>query len=216
MIYGGLRAVPAWFHPLTPATYLAFAGAGGALLTALLARISGEPAALLEVLALVLLLAAWGIKLLWWNRALSRGFGPSTPETATGLGALGRVRLFQPPHDGPNYLTREMVHRVGRRHAARLRRIALLAGAALPVAAVAVSLAAGGLWPLLLIAALAHLVGILAERWLFFAEAKHAVGLYYDETVARREGAERKARQSSRVSKLRAPRSWGGPGRAGS
>jgi DMSO reductase anchor subunit len=185
MIYGSLRAVPTWFHPLTPASYLAFSGAGGALLAALLARIAGGPGAALEALALVLLVAAWGIKLLWWRRALSSGFGPSTPETATGLGALGRVRLFQPPHEGPNYLTREMIHRVGRRHAVRLRRIALVAGAAVPIATVALSLAAGGLWPLLLVGALAHVLGLLAERWLFFAEAKHVVGLYYGEAVAR-------------------------------
>jgi DMSO reductase anchor subunit len=31
------------------------------------------------------------------------------------------------------------------------------------------------------IAALCHLIGALAARWLFFAEAEHVVGLYYGE-----------------------------------
>jgi len=29
------------------------------------------------------------------------------------------------------------------------------------------------------VAALVHLVGVMVERWLFFAEAKHTVTLYY-------------------------------------
>jgi DMSO reductase anchor subunit len=29
------------------------------------------------------------------------------------------------------------------------------------------------------LAAIVHLVGALAARWLFFAEAEHVVGLYY-------------------------------------
>ena len=31
----------------------------------------------------------------------------------------------------------------------------------------------------LLIGGAAHLMGALAHRWLFFAEAEHVVGLYY-------------------------------------
>jgi sulfite dehydrogenase (quinone) subunit SoeC len=30
-----------------------------------------------------------------------------------------------------------------------------------------------------LLAVLTHVAGILASRWLFFAEAEHVVGLYY-------------------------------------
>ncbi len=27
---------------------------------------------------------------------------------------------------------------------------------------------------------LSHIVGLFAQRWLFFAQAEHVVGLYYD------------------------------------
>ena len=30
-----------------------------------------------------------------------------------------------------------------------------------------------------LLAVISHVAGILASRWLFFAEAEHVVGLYY-------------------------------------
>ena len=78
---------------------------------------------------------AWGVKLLWWQATAgdsleSRG---SSPETATGLGFIGKVRLLEKPHSGENYLTKEMVHKVGRKHAAKLRLIALALGAVVPL-----------------------------------------------------------------------------------
>ena len=100
----------------------------------------------------------------------------STPETATGLGKIGRVRLFEPPHTGSNYLLREMVHVVGRKHAAKLRAVALFAGALIPGLALGM---VPGSHALAAMAIALHLVGLFAARWLFFAEAEHVVGLYY-------------------------------------
>jgi DMSO reductase anchor subunit len=34
-------------------------------------------------------------------------------------------------------------------------------------------------WAGIALAAVVHLAGALAARWLFFAEAEHVVGLYY-------------------------------------
>lgn len=184
MIYASLKAVPTWHDPLTPACYLGFAAAGGALLAALLARLAGAPGIGLELAAVLLLTAAWSLKALWWSRAARRGFGDARPETATGLGAIGRVRLFEAPHSAPNYLMKEMVFRVGRRHAAKLRALAILLGAVLPLAGLALSIALGGAWPPLLVALAFHYPGLLAERWLFFAEARHTVALYYGEGSA--------------------------------
>ena len=72
-----------------------------------------------------------------------------------------------------------MVHRIGRKHANRLRMLALVFGGLAPVLVlVIVGLSdAPGLFNL--IAALSMIIGLLAERWLFFAEAEHAVSLYY-------------------------------------
>ncbi len=165
MIYAQLKTVPRWHHWSTPLVFLVAALAGGALLTGQLA-----PAGLLLTLLAVPLAAHWH-----FGDRRFREAG-STPETATGLGAIGRVRLFEPPHSGGNYLTREMVHVVARRHAAKLRAVALFAGALVP------GLMLGMAPPSYALAALAlvlHLGGMLAARWLFFAEAEHVVGLYY-------------------------------------
>jgi DMSO reductase anchor subunit len=89
--------------------------------------------------------------------------------------------MLDPPHTEENYLLREMGFRVGRKHAAKLRRIARRAGFLAPALLTLLAVAFGG-WAavaLAFLAAVSAAAGILAERWLFFAEAKHLVILYY-------------------------------------
>ncbi|WP_316015511.1 dimethyl sulfoxide reductase anchor subunit family protein [Roseobacter sp. HKCCA0434] len=165
MIYTQMKTVPRWRHWTTPALFLTLSLGGGALLAA-----QGEAAA-------ILLLIAGGLQLYAWHHgdsALARS--GSDTGTATGLGPAATVRLFEPPHTGGNYLTHEMVYRIGRKHAARLRIISLLAMSLLPAAMIGLlynsHLLAG-------LAVLVHLAGTFVQRWLFFAEAEHVVGLYY-------------------------------------
>jgi len=177
MIYASLKTVESWHTRLTPLCFILFSLAGGALLAAFFAGPRGLP---LQLLALLLLLLALVAKMVWRTRA--RTLVPlSTPESATGLGGIGKVRLLERPHALDNYLTREMGFRVARKHAEKLWIIAFVSGILLPVLALLTAMAAGGVLGLCLmvIAVLTHLVGLFVERWLFFAEAKHAVMNYY-------------------------------------
>ncbi len=189
MIYASLKTVHHWASGLTVAVYLLLGLAGGLLLASALAAVltAGESwrASVLLPLASLALAIAWGVKALWWQRA-GRQHSASTIESATGLGHLGKVRLLERPHIEENYLTREMGFRVARRHAAKLRRLSLLFGLAVPILALLFGLTAGGWFAaaLLLLAALSHLLGVLIERWLFFAEARHTVMLYYGDARA--------------------------------
>ncbi len=181
MIYASLRSVQAWNTKLTPACYLLFAAAGGLLFATAFGRASGETSLLMPLAAAATLLAAWAAKLAWRNR-MQTTRPLSTPETATGLGGIGKVRLFERPHTNENYLTREMGFRIARKHASKLFRIAFLLGGLLPFVAmlVLVFMPAGTVGVVLAGGAvLVHLVGMLTERWLFFAEARHAVMNYY-------------------------------------
>ncbi|MBL8585064.1 MAG: dimethyl sulfoxide reductase anchor subunit [Rhizobiaceae bacterium] len=182
MIYASLRAIDAWHTRLTPVCYVLFAVAGGLTLATSFAAISGAPLSFLALASILAQAAAWWAKHLWWNR-LDAQSARSSPETATGLGALGRVKLFERPHFNDNYLTREMGFGVARKHAAKLRRIALISGAAAPAAFLVIAAASDGFtWlavPAALAAAMLHAAGILVERWLFFAEARHSVMNYY-------------------------------------
>lgn len=176
MIYAQLKTVPQWQTLLTPLVYLGFALGTGWLLAASFGD-HGAP----ELWGIVLIAFAWAAKWMWWvraGRARLRDLG-SSPETATGLGFIGKVRLLEKPHSGDNYLTREMVHRIGRKHARTLRRLALVLGCGAPIAILAITAATGAPPMVNLLAALSMMAGLLAERWLFFAEAEHAVSLYY-------------------------------------
>jgi len=164
MIYTQLRTVPRWHMPLTPVNFLSLSITGGALL-------GGQVtwAFWLIGLAGLIQIATWIIG--------DRRFAQSgtTLASATQLGSIGTVRAFEPPHTGTNYLLREFVHVIGRKHAIKLRVIAILLMTVLPMALLMIPSAhiAGG------IALLCHIAGVLTARWLFFAQAEHVVGLYY-------------------------------------
>ena len=164
MIYTQLRTVPRWNQAATPVLFLMLALAGGALLAGQIR------------IALPLLLLAGLVQLAHWHIGDRRAKQPaSTRASATGLGHIGDVRLFEPPHTGTNYLMREMVHEIGRKHAISMRVLTILLMVALPTILLSLPF---NHW-IVGLAALSHLTGTISSRWLFFAEAEHAVGLYY-------------------------------------
>ena len=164
MIYAQLKSVPRWNQPTTPALFLAFSLSGGALLAGQIR------------FAIPLLVIAGALQAYVWATGDSRFAKAGTSlASATGLGTIGTVRSFAPPHTGSNYLLREMAYAVGRKHVQRLQVIGLTLGFALPVVLLVLPFSH---WTAL-IAVISHIAGILAARWLFFAQAEHVVGLYY-------------------------------------
>ena len=169
MIYTQLKTIPRWNMALTPVVFLSFSISGGALL-------AGQ-----EGLSIWLLLAAGTVQLADWAKG-DKAFAASgtTIKTATGLGGEGTVRAFEPPHTGSNYLLREFVYVVGRKHAQKLRVIALLLGFGLPIVFLVLPVESSLVKHLMAaFAVLSHMVGAAVSRWLFFAQAEHVVGLYY-------------------------------------
>ena len=164
MIYTQIKAVPRWNHWITPLIFVGYALVGALVL----GGVRGLALPALAVLGIILALG-WKIG--------DRRFADvgASMGSATGLGAIGDVSVFELPHTGGNYLLREMIFVVGRKHADRLRIIAMTASVFLPAICLAWVPGVVGL-PL---AVLTHLIGAFAARWLFFAEAEHVVGLYY-------------------------------------
>ncbi|MDX8353891.1 dimethyl sulfoxide reductase anchor subunit family protein [Cognatiyoonia sp. IB215182] len=164
MIYAQLKTVPRWRHWTTPALFLVLALGGGALLRGQITT------------AGMLLLIGAGLQFFAWYSGDTRFAEAGTDmSTATGLGKIGKVRAFEPPHTGTNYLMREFIHQVGRKHAQQLRALSLILGFGVPV--IVLLITSGHLGAA--VAVLSHILGVLALRWLFFAEAEHVVGLYY-------------------------------------
>ena len=180
MIYQSLPTIRAWSEPIVAPIYVMLALATGALLTALLVAVNGGNAPVLYRLAGLLLILAALAKWLYWRR-IDRASRTWTAGSATGLGGLGRVRPLDPPHTQPNFVMREMGFAVARKHAVALRWMTLGAGFLAPAALLwlAIALPPGPALFATLVAVVGVSVGVLVERWLFFAEAQHVVTLYY-------------------------------------
>ena len=180
MIYASLKPIHQWHNRWVVPNYFTLGLMAAFLLLDLIVRFwivwpIGTP-----LLTLVALIAAWWSKEAYW-RFIDTNSAPSTVASATALGRSGPVRMLEPPHTQDNYLLQEMGFRIARKHKIQLRLIARITAFALPAFLTLIALiAAGGVG--VIAAALAVVsagVGLVIERWLFFAEAKHTVTLYY-------------------------------------
>jgi DMSO reductase anchor subunit len=181
MIYASLKPIAQWSSRFTLPAYLFFAAMTGSVLFNALALLFGQPSVPAHLLAMVLTALGWALKAATWRHNDGLVIG-TTLNSATGL-AGGTVRSIEWPHTEENYVVKEMGFRIARKHAMRLRVIAQILAFALPLVLLAAALPLSDLgWTaaiLALLATLAQLAGMLVERWLFFAEAKHTVALYY-------------------------------------
>jgi len=158
----------------------------GALLALALCIVFGykDQAYHIFVPTLVLLILGLIVKLIYWNH-IHRGKAFSTAESATGLGQFGKVTMAASPHGEDNYLLKEMGFKIARKHAGKIRIIASILGFILPLVLIAIGMHQHNndirLFTIL-VATVSCALGLAFERWLFFAEAKHVVTLYYGES----------------------------------
>jgi sulfite dehydrogenase (quinone) subunit SoeC len=177
MIYAAVKVMREWATPLTPLNYSLIGLASGALLAAALASVTARlllPALSTFALLATLLAAAVRGATLWRNKRL---VPKTTLQSAIGVRHPRIVQTSQGAMGG-SFNTREFFHGRTPAFARRVRWVAALLGFALPVAVLAVG--AGQLAPVALVLLfMVQYLGLLAERWSFFAEANHPQNLYY-------------------------------------
>lgn len=179
MIYASLRPIAQWHSRYTVPGYVIYGVmSGGTLLHALL-RATGHPGEAVAWAALAATAAGWIWKTATWRHDGALG-PPGSTASATGLQG-GTIRSIEWPHAEENFVLKEMGYRIARKHATRLRRIVHIAAFAIPLVLTAAAMATGGAAALAaaLLAVAAQAAGLLVERWLFFAEARHSVRHYY-------------------------------------
>ena len=186
MIYASLKPIRQWHTLWTPANHVLLGHWSGALLLWAIARAYTAASGALWTLAGVLGVAALAVKLAYWY-AIEQGEGAVTLEHAIGVGSgvhgpdpgpAPRARLLDVGHSHGTFLTNEFGFALARRHARTLRGVALALGFGVPI----LSLVIGpSFWQGALVAAVCCMMGLLVERWLFFAEARHTVRLYHGE-----------------------------------
>ena len=184
MIYASLKPIRQWHTLRVPVAYVVLGHASGAVVVEAIVR-PGSGATWLAAAGTAMLVAAWLVKEEYW-RFVRSGENALTLERAIGVphgvgppGARGSVmaaRLVDAGHSRGTFLTREFVNADPGVRRLQVRVAFLVASVAVP----ALWLVAGLGDPLAGTAvALGCLLGLLAERWLFFADARHTVRLFH-------------------------------------
>jgi len=172
MIYASLKTIRQWHNALTPVNYITLGLMSGALLLcAVQAIVNQELAGDLQYLATVLVIMGACVKVIYFFW-IGKPSGSSI-QTATGF-TQASVRLMDQGHSSNGFINNEFGYSVAADKLLRIRLASLTLAFALPL----LLLWTGGVL-LMVLAVIATLAGLLAERWLFFAEARHVVRLFH-------------------------------------
>jgi sulfite dehydrogenase (quinone) subunit SoeC len=177
MIYACLRFLREWHTPLTVVNYILLGGASGFSLAALLAA--------WEAPGLVRFFAGWAVVITaigLVSRAASLIRNARLKPKSTLQSAIGvkHPRIVQKTQGamGGSFNTREFFHGKPIGFLRSVKWIFLVAAFLVPMLLLALAMSQAAIGVLLVAFAVQYL-GLLAERWFFFAQANHPQNLYY-------------------------------------
>jgi DMSO reductase anchor subunit len=177
MIYACIKFLQEWATPLTVVNYILFGGASGFMLATAFAAWQGS--------GLVDFYGGWAIvmtAIAFVTRSASlirnaRLRHKSTVQSAIGIRHARIEQKAQGAMAG-SFNTREFFHGASPRKYRFVKWVFLVLVFPVPLLLLSVGLAANSSG-LLLAAFLVQYLGLLAERWFFFAQANHPQNLYY-------------------------------------
>jgi DMSO reductase anchor subunit len=183
MIYASLKPIRQWHTRWTPANYFLLGHWSGAVLLCAMASAYASAPTPLLALAGALGLVSLAAKLAYWHAigggkptTLAQAIGVEQGVRGPGAPSVARARLLDVGHSRGTFLTDEFGFALARRNATMLRGAALVFAFGVPLPWL---LAGMSHWQLALVPAACCIIGVLVERWLFFAEARHTVRLYH-------------------------------------
>ena len=177
MIYACIKFMQEWASPLTLVNFFLLGSASGFTLASAFAffvapdllRVFGATAIILTLAALVSRAAS-----LYRNARIKP---KSNLQTATGVRHPRIVQKAQGSMGG-SFNTREFFHGKSVQFLRSVKWIFLLLAFFVPVVLLGAGLAQASA-PLLAVAFVSQYIGLVAERWFFFAQANHPQNLYY-------------------------------------
>ena len=176
MIYACLRFLREWHTPLTVINYVLLGGASGFTLAAAFAALAApDLERFFAGWALIILLLGFvgRVAALIRNRRLKP---KSTPQSAIGI-KHPRIAQATQGFMGGSFNTREFFHGRSRGLLRSIKWLFLAGAFAVPALLLAAGLS--GAAEFLAAAFVVQYLGLIAERWFFFAEANHPQNLYY-------------------------------------
>ena len=180
-IYQCIRFIQEWSHPSTLSNFILLGLTSGGLLLEFLLMLWNDPSiplgmGLISGANFILLFLALNLKLWIWRR--NQQLKPkSNLASATGIKG-NNIRQTSMGFMGGSFNTREFFHHQTDRAISNIRKIILLMAYIGPMILLAFSMNSPSVAQIAF-ALFIHYIGLLAERWMFFAEANHPQNLYY-------------------------------------
>ncbi|WP_457674745.1 dimethyl sulfoxide reductase anchor subunit family protein [Thiolapillus sp.] len=177
MIYASIRFIEEWHSPYTLVNFTLFGLASGFMLAAAFSAWSGvDLVGFFGAWAVIFTLAA-GVGRLLSLRRNARLVHKSTLQTAIGI-RHNRIVQKSQGFMGGSFNTREFFHGASPATVRLVRWFFLLMVFVVPVLLLAAAWWMASPW-VPIAAFVSQYLGLVAERWYFFAEAKHPQNLYY-------------------------------------
>lgn len=179
MIYACLKFLREWATPLTVVNFIFFGVASGFSIATVYAYFAAEQLVTpFAIVALAFTLASLVTRtwVLARNTEL-RAKPKSTTQSAIGI-RHPQVKQTSMGQMGGSYNTREFFHGKTQAFVRNIKTIFLLTAFVIPAILHSLGLVTGSV-AVFALALVIHLLGLLAERWHFFAQVNHPQNLYY-------------------------------------
>ncbi len=178
MIYACLRFIQEWAHWSTVVNFTLIGMSSGSVLACALASFFAQTALLNALAPLATIATLVAALMRWFSLRRNSGLRPaSTLQSATGIEAKRLVQTSMGMSAGA-FNTREFFHGASQLVLRNVRWAFVFGLFVLPLGLQLCALSSASTWPWVC-ATLIQAPALIAERWVFFAQAKHPQNLYY-------------------------------------
>ena len=181
-MYATLKTIPSWNNPLVTPLYVLNGITIGSLFVYSLNFFYDHNLNLFEKFIYIIIIINFLSKVIYWISIKKKS--NTNIETAVGIKS-NDITFFEGPHTGKNFLTTEMINTISNQNSNFLRMVVCILSFITPLYMIN-QYATLVTDPFILkismfIMFILALIGMIIERYLFFIQSKHVVGLYYGE-----------------------------------
>ena len=181
-MYASLKTIPSWNNRLVTPIYILNGITVGSLFVYSLNFYFNYNLHLFEKFIYIIIILNFVAKVIYWISVRKKS--NTTIETAIGIKS-NNITFFEGPHTGKNYLTTEMINAIRKQNSNFLRITFCILSFITPLYMInqySYLVADPFILKISMIAVfILSFIGMIIERYLFFIQSKHVVGLYYGE-----------------------------------
>ena len=179
MIYACLKTIPQWNTIWTPINYITIGFALAALILFFILNLNGYDTTSYENYILSMIAFSLATKLTYYFVIRLPKYNIADATNAAVKLKSTNVRLLDVGHTGGTFLTDEFGYKVAARKLFRIKILSILSGFIIPFYLIYTYSFIYENIALCSLAIFLSFIGMISERWLFFAQAKHVVNLYH-------------------------------------